>query len=541
MAILSIDVRTVQRASGRSSVAAAAYRSGTRLEDRRAIATHDYRRRTGVVAAFIVAPDHAPWAHDRATLWNAAEAAETRKDSRLAREYVLALPHELDDAGRRALTARFARHVVDRFGVAADVAVHRPPRTGGDDRNHHAHLLTTSRVVTADGLGAKTRQLDMATTSAALIEDLRRDWAEMTNAALRSAGLSATVDPRSRAEQGLIGAPTVHLGPQATQIERRAQRRDRREGRPYRAVTERGRTNQLILAERAEIIDRAFDAHQHQVLAAETARQERDRRAEEARQAATADQARQAAAAQEDQRMRQRSLDVLARARAARLAAEEAERAGQARERAVEATARPAEPVRTPLVAPPAALQARPQPEAPKAAPVPPKVATAPPAVAEGPLLPPLGRPADRPAPAGPVASPPPPTTRPPAEPGWPWTPAQIPTDQRPIAGAVLKLELSPRRSPGQQRVLEAAWRALGDLAKPFRAWIEMLRSSLRSPELAKDAEGARDRVAGWAPQFADVVDRLRAGGFLSPAGPGPAAGPTGPVRPPRGRGGPER
>src|SRR3546814_2265883 len=90
-------------------------------------------------------PTDAPeWAADRERLWNAAELAETRKNATVAREYEIALPVELSADERRELALDLAREISERHGVAVDVAIHAPGREG-DHRNHHAHLLTTTR------------------------------------------------------------------------------------------------------------------------------------------------------------------------------------------------------------------------------------------------------------------------------------------------------------------------------------------------------------------------------------------------------------
>ena len=216
-----LSVKNVSRSTGRSAVAAAAYRTGARLTNERDGLTHDYTRRAGVVGSFIVAPPGAEWAHDRAALWNRAEAAENRKNSVVAREYELALPAQLDAAGREQLARGFAERVVQRFGVVADVALHAPGREG-DQRNWHAHILTTTRAANENGLGDKTRELDVKQTSAVLVEELRAEWAGQVNQALERARVEARVDHRSYARQGEDKAPGVHLGPAATAIERRA-------------------------------------------------------------------------------------------------------------------------------------------------------------------------------------------------------------------------------------------------------------------------------------------------------------------------------
>ena len=224
MASYHLSVKTVSRATGRSGPGAAAYRTASRIECERDGTTHDYTRRSGVEASFIVAPPGADWAQDRAALWNAVEAAEKRKDAKVAREYELALPHELAPADRRTLTEGFAREVVARFGVVADVAIHAPHRHG-DERNWHAHVLTTTRVAGAEGLGAKTRELDVVQTSGPAVEALRELWAVQVNHALERIQSEARVDHRSYARQGEDLVATQHMGPAAAGMERKAARR----------------------------------------------------------------------------------------------------------------------------------------------------------------------------------------------------------------------------------------------------------------------------------------------------------------------------
>lgn len=247
MALYHLSVKTVSRASGRSAVAAAAYRSGDVLTNERDGITHDYTARGGVEEAFILAPNGAEWAQDRAVLWNAAEAAENRKNSVVAREWEVALPAELSADARRELAAGFAGELVERYGVVADVAVHRP-HEAGDTRNHHAHILTTTREAGTEGLGAKTRSLDVSTSGE--IEAMRERWAERVNDALELAQIDERVDHRSYARQGREIEPTGHVGVHATGMERRAEREAEQAGQVYEPVTERGQENAAVMAGR---------------------------------------------------------------------------------------------------------------------------------------------------------------------------------------------------------------------------------------------------------------------------------------------------
>lgn len=254
MAIYHLSVKSISRSAGRSVVAASAYRAGQELTDERQGLTHDYTRKQGVEDAFIVAPDGADWAQDRNALWNAAEAAEKRKDAKTGREYELALPAELDAGARKELARDFARELVERYGVVADVAIHEPGREG-DNRNHHAHILTTTRTAGADGLGAKTRVLDVASTASAEIEHMRGVWARQVNAALERHQVEQRVDHRSFERQGKEQEPTRHMGVSATALERQAARQV-----PGREpVTDLGKQNAEI-RERNRVLETARKA-----------------------------------------------------------------------------------------------------------------------------------------------------------------------------------------------------------------------------------------------------------------------------------------
>ena len=211
-------VRTspVQRSRGDSAVAAAAYRHGERLLDERTGEVHDFRARGGVEDGFIVAPEGAEWARDRSVLWNAAEHAEGRRNSQTAREYIVGLPHELNREERREVAEQFARELVQRYGVAVDVALHTPS-PDGDQRNWHMHVLTTTRTVDAEGFGQKTRELDDQKQGPKEILHLRERLAQIQNDALVLAQVERRVDHRSHAERGIAQEPqSEHFGREKT-------------------------------------------------------------------------------------------------------------------------------------------------------------------------------------------------------------------------------------------------------------------------------------------------------------------------------------
>jgi len=242
VAIFHLSVKTVSRSTGRSAVAAAAYRTGDTLTNERDGRHHDYTRRSGVDGSFIMAPTGCDWALDRSRLWNTAEQTEKRSNSVTAREYVLALPAELDATERSDLARAFAGALVERYGVAADVALHAPSREG-DERNHHAHILTTTREVEPDGLGKKTRILDAAKTGGPEIESLRELWAMQCNEALERHNKPARVDHRSYERQGVEKMPTLHLGPTSVTIERKHQAEAKRKGEDYQPRTFKAQEN----------------------------------------------------------------------------------------------------------------------------------------------------------------------------------------------------------------------------------------------------------------------------------------------------------
>lgn len=237
-AIFHLAVKSISRGEGkraaargqqgkRSAVAAAAYRSGQKLKDERTGQTHDYSKRDGVVRSFILLPDNAPTEYrDREALWNAAEGSEKRKDAVVAREWVVALPDALPASVRASLAERFAMTLVLTFDVAADVSIHTAGKEG-DQRNHHAHILTTSRVIGPEGFGEKTRELDVKQTSQQHIAELRHQWESMVNNALYEANIPLRISGQSFSDLAKIAnsvgndrlkeqledlQPTVHRG-----------------------------------------------------------------------------------------------------------------------------------------------------------------------------------------------------------------------------------------------------------------------------------------------------------------------------------------
>ena len=206
MAIYHSTFKAFSRAKGQTSVAAAAYRAGVKFKDERTGVVHNYENRRGVISAKILAPAGVPdWVHVPGELWNRVEAHEVRRNSCVARELEVALPHELDDGARQRLAHELAQVLVDRYQVAVLAAVHEPSAKG-DERNHHVHLLFTTRTVNADGFGAKVRVLHDVHTAKDEVRAIRAAVAALINQHLAAAGIAASVDHRSLVQQAAVAA-----------------------------------------------------------------------------------------------------------------------------------------------------------------------------------------------------------------------------------------------------------------------------------------------------------------------------------------------
>ena len=258
MAVYFLNMKTFGRSGGSSAASAAAYRAGERIRDERTGKTYDHSERRDVMHKEIVLPsrfadEDMAWARDRANLWNAAESAETRKNARVAREFLVALPVELSPEQRLGLVRGFSQELSDRYGFAVDVAIHAPREyPGSDPRNFHAHLLTTTREVNAEGLGAKTtldlndanrRKLGMQPAVHELLH-VRARWAEVTNEALQEAQVAARIDHRTLEAQGIDREPRPQIPRAAFEMERHG----------YRSVVaERLRENYLARVQAREL------------------------------------------------------------------------------------------------------------------------------------------------------------------------------------------------------------------------------------------------------------------------------------------------
>jgi hypothetical protein len=272
MTMVHFGTKAISRKSGQSAVACAAYRAGDVLDDAKYGKTHDYGKKSGVMSSDIVLPFSLKAlgvSVDRETLWNTAEAAESRSDSRVAREWLINLPHELSETERYELAIKFAQKLVDDMDVIADVCIHRPVmklpfdpeakpsskhlREGEenpDPRNFHAHIMVTTRAplvgpnktlafdpnlkIPFEWSNKKRKEHDLP-PSRQEIKRIREMWVDTANKVLAQYHLPL-MDARSYQDQGIDQQPTIKMGVEATAMERRG------------ITTEKGNTNRAIKA-----------------------------------------------------------------------------------------------------------------------------------------------------------------------------------------------------------------------------------------------------------------------------------------------------
>ena len=230
MAIYHCTTKPISRANGRSATASSAYRASEKITDLRTGEVHDYTKKQGVEYTEIISNlDHSI---SRSHVWNTSEITETRKNSRVAREFIVALPNELSSEQRKDLAKEFAQYLVDKYSVVADLAVHAPSKEG-DDRNHHAHIMVTTRKASMiNGELVLLDKADLELSNAQRkdrglcvtqdeIKEIRASWANMANRSLELSGSNERIDHRSNEDQNIDLQPTIHEGPKVTQLRRK--------------------------------------------------------------------------------------------------------------------------------------------------------------------------------------------------------------------------------------------------------------------------------------------------------------------------------
>ena len=283
MAIFIASTKSISRGSGQSAVASASYRAGVALVDQRYGKTHDYSKRHGVMSADIILPSALAAANadiDRSELWNKAESAEKRVDARVAREWLVNLPHELNEKDRKEIAHKFAQTLADKYGTIADCAIHEPTQKeidrGADPRNFHAHIMFTTRTAEIDDnfeviltdkatielSDNKRRSLGMERVSHE-IKDVRQIWEQIANEKLAEHD-HKLIDSRCYAAQGIDIEPQLKMGSVATKLERDKYEQElkkaeqaKKEGKHYEIdktpATQLGTINEII-HERNELV-----------------------------------------------------------------------------------------------------------------------------------------------------------------------------------------------------------------------------------------------------------------------------------------------
>ena len=256
MALFRAEVKPISRGKGHNAVAAAAYRAGEKLEDTNLYnphrTEHDFSRKSDVLHKAIVLPTalvDAGFTISRQDLWSQVEAHEvTQRDkkmkagARVAREWLLALPHELSREDNIALAKAFTKRMVEDLGVIADCCIHDPslksratapkPSTNTadkeseseDERNIHAHIMFTTRKATLNAqnelvftdkadceLDGTARKKKGLVKEADYLKEIRALWAEMLNERLVAHGI-APVTAASYQDRNLDVIPTIHTG-----------------------------------------------------------------------------------------------------------------------------------------------------------------------------------------------------------------------------------------------------------------------------------------------------------------------------------------
>lgn len=227
MAIYHFSIKNIGRSNGRSAVAAAAYRSGEKLVDSVYGKEQDYTKKSGIEYKNIYVPSHANEnLLDRQTLWNEVEKSELKKNgdlkltARLAKEFEIAFPHEVDADTRKRMLDELAQTLVKNHNVVVDAVIHAPhTKSGSDERNYHAHIMFTTRSINEQGeLGKKAREFNDDGKNLTLA--YRELWANMVNRELEQIGTQERVSHLSYSDLKYDLEPTVHEGSKITQLRR---------------------------------------------------------------------------------------------------------------------------------------------------------------------------------------------------------------------------------------------------------------------------------------------------------------------------------
>lgn len=274
MAIFHLEVKKISRGKGRSCIAAGAYIMGEKFNELDAenniTKTFNYKKKDGVMVrgAF-----YNKSFNNIEDFLNKLNLRENRKNSCTAREIIINLPHELDFENRKNIVKDFCRYLFKTYGVGIAYAIHKPTKRhiekGGDERNHHAHIIISTRELDPKspyGLGKKTRQFDDLKTGKETIKNIRAEFERIQNQYLERAGLNIKVSAKSYKEQGIDKVPTKHIGVKATNLERKINNDRKKQGlEPTYKSRKRKKLEAEITIKELEILDKKI-AQENQVV-----------------------------------------------------------------------------------------------------------------------------------------------------------------------------------------------------------------------------------------------------------------------------------
>lgn len=239
MAIFYLKTIPVSRSKSQSATAGSAYRAGEKITDQRTGKVHDYTNKSGVIDTMMFNNFNL----SREELWNMSELSNTRKNSRVAREFQVALPHELGSDNHKKIISRYAEMLVHRYGVAVDVAIHSPGRDG-DHRNIHAHIYCTTQVMNNGQLKEKSL-LERSDSDLKKLGEMigkrqvkfcRAYWQRCVNSEFIKLGMTERIDHRSNEDRKLSRIPQIHVGPRGTVLARRGRGHESQEWQINEAI-----------------------------------------------------------------------------------------------------------------------------------------------------------------------------------------------------------------------------------------------------------------------------------------------------------------
>ena len=177
--------------------------SGELIHDPHSGIMKDYIHQLGAFPLTVLLPEGAPETmRESGVFWGTAEPAEKRVNSCVARHLALGLPHEVGSKDRLSCAIDMGHYLVGRFRVGVDIYYSVPSiKHGGDPRNFRAHLLFTTREITPDGMGLKTRALDRKGQGGAELMRILSTWESIENSMYERCGIDVRVDCRSRKAQ----------------------------------------------------------------------------------------------------------------------------------------------------------------------------------------------------------------------------------------------------------------------------------------------------------------------------------------------------